>query len=437
MGVGPTLSSTETVCVYGLWHLGCVTAACLASAGRRVVGLDPDQKVVDGLRVGQTPVAEPGLAELIQAGQSVGSLAFTNDAPEALRSASILWVTFDTPVDEADHADVAWVRGQLDAVRAHVQPHTLILISSQVPVGFSDELARDWTEKCPSLTFACSPENLRLGRAIEAFTRPDRVIVGCAPDTVRERIQSLFAPFCDRIEWMSLESAEMTKHAINAFLAASVVFANELARICEQVGADARDVERGLKSEARIGPQAYVAPGAPLAGGTLARDVAFLRRLSVEHHLDTPLFDAIPRSNRVHRKWAQARLAELLEGLTNPRVALLGLTYKPGTDTLRRSSSIELADWLVSSGVEVVAFDPAIAELPAAYAHISLRSQTDAALEGADAIVLATPWPEFASLSADTIVARARRAAVVDQGGFVAHLSADQRVNYVRLGLPR
>ena len=437
MAARRALNADETVCVFGLWHLGCVTAACLASAGRRVVGLDPDRDRVSALRAGRPPIAEPGLPELIQAGQTSGLLSFADDPGAAIEGATIVWVTFDTPVDDQDRADTDWVRQHLESVRPHVRPGTLLIVSSQVPVGFTRRLEGDWQAFQPNLSFACSPENLRLGHAIDAFLKPERVVVGTGEGVKRERLESLFAPFCQRLEWMSLESAEMSKHALNGFLALSVVYANELARLCEKVGADAKEVERGLRSEPRIGPRAYLAPGPPLAGGTLARDVAFLESLSLQNGLDAPLFEAIPRSNQVHQAWMQQRLIELIDGTSSPRVTLLGLTYKPGTDTLRRSSSIELADWLLAHGAEVVAFDPAVTGLPAPLNRIRLATSVDDALDGADAAILATPWAEFADLTADRIVSAMRNPRIIDQAGFLDHLGNDPRLTYIRVGRPR
>jgi UDPglucose 6-dehydrogenase len=429
--------SDETVCMYGLWHLGTVTAACLASAGVPVIGLDPDPLVVAALNRGQPSIAEPGLAELVQTGIAGGRLSFVAEPALALQDARLLWITFDTPVDDNDHADAAWVRMQLEAVRPFVRDDALVLVSSQVPVGFTRELERDWQAQTPGLTFACSPENLRLGQAIDVFRNPGRVVVGLGQGTQQHLPRRIFAPFCDRIEWMTLESAEMTKHALNSFLALSVVYTNELARICERVGAEAKEVERGLRSDPRIGERAYVSPGAPLAGGTLARDVEFLHALSEAHGLTSPLVEGIGASNRQHHAWTRERLAEHLPNLSSSRVALLGLTYKPGTDTLRRSTGLELGTWLVERGAEVRAFDPAVRALPAQLKGITLAADLDDVLEDADAVVVITPWPEFKALSVERILTAMRSPLVVDQAGFLTHLADDPRLRYVRVGRPQ
>jgi UDPglucose 6-dehydrogenase len=428
---------TESVCVFGLWHLGTVTAACLAAAGFRVVGLDRDAARVAALRDGQPPVAEPGLAELVAAGLDDGALRFTDDAHRAIEESGILWVTFDTPVDDEDRADVDWVRAQLAEVRPHLRPGTLVLVSSQVPVGFTAALQRAWRSGDSSLQFAVSPENLRLGRAIEAFRDPARVLVGLGQHADRSRIVRLFAPFTDRIEWMSLESAEMAKHALNAFLAISAAYANEVGRLCERVGADARDVERALKSEPRIGPRAYLAPGPPIAGGTLLRDVTFLGQLAGEVGVGVPLVDAVPATNRLHLGWTRERIEELVAEVEEPIVALLGLTYKPGTDTLRRSAAVDLARWLLEEGVRARAFDPVVASLPPELEAVELTSEVDAALAGADVAVVATPWPIFRELTADRVRRLMRRPQVVDQAGFLGALADAPGISYLRVGRPR
>jgi len=210
------------VTVYGLWHLGCVTAACLAEAGHAVIGLDLDAVVVEELHRGRPPLEEPGLAELVAAGLQSGRLSFTIHPQDALMEAQVLWVAFDTPVDEQDQADVGFIRSRLDAVADAVRPGTLVLISSQVPVGFTGALAQHWQAR--GIRCAYSPENLRLGQALESFRRPERVVAGIRDEADRAVLTELFRPLGPRIEWMTVESAEMTKHALNAFLAASVTF---------------------------------------------------------------------------------------------------------------------------------------------------------------------------------------------------------------------
>ena len=382
------------VCVLGLWHLGSVTAACLASGGHSVIGLDESDDVVEGLGQGKAPLFEPGLNELIQQGINAGQLRFTSSAAEALRDAEVLWVAFDTPVSEDDRADVGYVTSRVEKLLPLLAPSALVIVSSQLPVGSVKGL--EARAGRTDISFASLPENLRLGKAIEVFTKPDRVIAGVRSESDRQKVSALLAPFTDRLEWMSVESAEMTKHAINAFLATSVVFINEIATICEETGADAKEVERGLKSESRIGPKAYLSPGAAFAGGTLARDIAFLTELSDKYRRPSPLVASVKTSNDLHKGWARHKLQSLLGNLQGKTIGVWGLTYKAGTDTLRRSSSVELCTWLHRAGARVVAHDPALKSLPTELQPvIELRGSPSEAATGVDALVVATEWPIY------------------------------------------
>lgn len=407
------------IATYGMWHLGCVTAACLAEADHAVIGLDPDDGLVEKLKQGQPPLHEPGLAELIRTGLDAGNLHFTTSPAEALADADVLWVTFDTPVNDQDVADVAYVRQKLDSIADSLPPGLLVLISSQVPVGFTRSLEEAWTGR--GLRFAVSPENLRLGKALDVFRNSERVIVGFRDDSARELLAHIFNRFTSRIEWMSIESAEMTKHAINAFLATSVAFINEIGRLCEVTGADAREVERGLKSEARIGPKAYLSPGAAFAGGTLARDLRFLAQHGKKHRVATPFFKGVVESNDVHKGWVREHIYHLLAENERPVVAMLGLTYKPGTSTLRRSTAIDLCHWLNERGVIVQAHDPAIAELPEELRSVmKLTSSPTEALNGADLAIVATEWPEFRLLRAEDVLKAMNQPCIIDPSYFLA-----------------
>jgi UDPglucose 6-dehydrogenase len=307
-----------------------------------------------------------------------------------------------------------------------------------MPVGSTKELEAAFAAVANGrrVGFGYSPENLRLGKAIGVFMQPDRVVVGVRAESDRARVAELLRPFTDRIEWMSVESAEMTKHALNAFLATSVTFINEIAAICEQVGADATEVERGLKSEARIGPKAYLSPGGAFAGGTLARDIMFLSQLGQAHDVATHLLSSVKRSNDAHRRWAQRRLEQLLDGVAGKTVAVWGLTYKPGTDTLRRSSSVELCEWLVDRGARVRAHDPAVKTLPPDLAaRITLVDSALAAVDGASALVVSTPWPDYRKVAPADVAARMTNRLTLDANRFLgATLGADPSMRYVSVG---
>jgi UDPglucose 6-dehydrogenase len=349
-----------------------------------------------------------------------------------------VWIAFDTPVDQNDVADVDFVLARCTALFPHLTPGSIMLLSSQLPVGSTHELARRYAAMNTGrgVQFAYSPENLRLGKAIEVFTKPDRVVVGCDSEDARAQLAKIWEPFQANIAWMSVKSAEMTKHALNAFLATSVVFINEIAVLCEQVGANAMEVEQGLKSDVRIGPRAYLHPGSAFAGGTLARDVAFLRGIAARDGITVPLLEGVKTSNDEHRKWLQRKVASIAPDLRHRRIAMLGLTYKPGTDTLRRSSAVEAALWLSGEGAEVRAYDPAVRTLPPELASsISLMPSAAAALDTADVAVVATEWPQFRELTPADILARMRSPVVVDAGRYLdAVLGQDERIAYYSIG---
>lgn len=427
------------VCVQGLWHLGTVTAACLASLGNRVTGLDFDGGTVNRLIQGIPPLLEPGLEELIKQGLASGRLGFSSQPHEAARDAEVLWIAYDTPVDDDDNADIDYVVAQIEKTLPHLPAGATVLISSQMPVGSVKRLEAITNARFPKkkIGFACSPENLRLGKALEIFLKPDRIVVGARSARDQERLGRLLNPITDRIEWMSVESAEMTKHAINAFLATSVTFANEIACLCELAGADAKEVERGLKTESRIGPGAYLSPGAAFAGGTLARDIAFLNGIGAEKRLATPLLSSVKPSNEAHKRWPMRKLQALFPNLSKARIAVWGLTYKPGTDTLRRSTAIELCNWLVERGARVCVHDPVITALPGELALKLTRAHDPlAALAGVQALVISTPWPDYKGIAADAIVKAAPGIAVLDAGRFLAGLATDSRLRYIAVGTP-
>ena len=410
------------VCVFGLWHLGTVTAACLAKAGFHVIGLDFDSNTIQHLKTGHAPVYEPGLDALLAQGLAAGRLDFTTEPAVALDNAEVLWVTFDTPVNDADEADVEFVRNQIVAVLDFVRPGAKVILSSQTPVGFTRAL-EDWHARqypATPVKFAYSPENLRLGHAIQAFAQPDRIVIGVRAAADQADFEPVFAKISGRLEWMRTESAEMTKHGINAFLAASVAFANELATLCEAVGADAQEVARGLKSDRRIGPKAYLSPGAAYAGGTLARDIRFLIESGQRHQQAAHLFNAVQQSNEAHKAWAQNTCAAQIKDLRGKCLALLGLTYKPGTDTLRRSAAIELAQWLAAQGAQVCAFDPQIKTLPEHLTpFIALKPTVSEALAQADGVVIATGWPLLRELE-EQIIEQMSRKIIIDANGLLA-----------------
>jgi UDPglucose 6-dehydrogenase len=402
------------ICVLGLWHLGSVTAACCAKHFN-VVGLDYDTANVQRLNSGQAPLLEPGLNELIAAGLAAGRLSFTTDSKAACAKADVLWLTYDTPVNENDESDVAFVLGNLRRALPALPAGALVLISAQLPVGTCAALEQEF----PQFHFACSPENLRLGKAIDAFEKAERAIVGIRNDTKKALLEEVFKPFAAQVIFMRTESAEIVKHALNSFLALSITFINEVARLCEHTGADAKEVSTGLKSEARIGPKAYLGPGGPFAGGTLARDVVTLSKLAAQHGEKISVIPAIKQSNDLHRGWVFRRLQSRLGNLQGRKIAVLGLTYTTNTDTLRRSAAVELCGQLLAAGAVVSAFDPAVKSLPDDLKPVALATDVSAAMDGVDAAAICTEWPQFRQADWAKIVPRMRQAVFMDANRFL------------------
>ena len=427
------------VCVQGLWHLGSITAGCLASVGHEVVGLDLDEDIIRGLRAGEPPIFEPGLAAMIRTGLDSGRLRFAASLDELPSDIELLWVAYDTPVNEDDVADVDFVVAQVRVALPLLSTHSTVVVSSQMPVGSIRHLESIANRLCPDkrLSFAYSPENLRLGKALDVFLKPDRIVVGVRAERDKERIGLLLAPITDRIEWMSVESAEMTKHAINAFLATSVVFANEIAAICEMVGADAKEVERGLKSEQRIGPRSYLSPGGAFAGGTLARDIEFLKGVSQAHQLSIPLLESVKTSNDLHKSWMRNKLKFLLPSLDGVVVVVLGLTYKPGTNTLRRSLAVEMCNWLMDQGATLRVHDPVVKDFPPSW-HGRVRGFDDAvaALEGARVLLVGTEWPEFKEIPQGRVAVVTPGLIVLDPNRFLSSWASEPALRYFAVGTP-
>jgi UDPglucose 6-dehydrogenase len=282
------------------------------------------------------------------------------------------------------------------------------------------------------------PENLRLGKAISIFLAPDRIVLGVRTEVDTEQLTQLLGDFSKNLVCVHTESAEMIKHAINTFLALSIAFMNEVSRVCELVGADAKEVETGLKSDTRIGARAYLAPGGPFAGGTLARDVIALTDLAAAGRDPLCLVPSIKASNDQHKLWSIQKLREELGQLSGKRIAILGLPYKPGTDTLRRSLAIEICRQLVATGAELIAYDPVVHALPEDLKMVKVLSDVAAAVDRADAVLICTEWPQIREARWQEILDQLHRPVVVDANGFIEGQIADfSNIIYRRVGKPK
>lgn len=429
------------VCVYGLWHLGSVTAACLASRGIKTIGLTEDAQAASKLSAARAPLFEPSLDAMLAQGLQDGHLSFTSDVAAALAATDLLWVTFDTPVDDADIADVHYVLDRIRRTFPHLRDGAVVLISSQVPVGSTALLERDFARVADGrkVSFAYSPENLRLGDAIRVFTQSERIVIGIRERGARRVIEPILRPFCDTLLWLRVESAEMVKHALNAYLATCVTFTNEVASLCEGVGADMSEVEGALRLDPRIGEKAYVRAGAAFGGGTLARDVQFLKVIAKDIGAQVPVLAAVLESNDYHKGWVVRHLRDRLGTLKSKKIGVLGLAYKAGTDTVRRSVAIEVIRELIEEGADITVYDPKVISLPdSLHSLVNIAPSVDAVFVGSEAVVLATAWPEFRELDFGKLMQTMKRALLVDQNAFLSNQVSDiAGINYIIAGKAR
>lgn len=406
------------VVVLGLWHLGSVTSAC-CSKYHNVIGFDFNQKVIDDLSKSIPPLFEPGLEQKISDSLNNKTLSFTSDLSN-INKPDVLWVTYDTPVNDNDISDVDSVLLNLDKVMNYIPVTCMIIISSQLPVGTCSKLET----KYPSHSFVVIPENLRLGKAIESFEYPERIIIGLRSNDLKIKLYKLLEYFSCNLIFMKPESAEMVKHSINSFLALSITFINEIACICESVGADADEVSIGLKSEPRIGKKAYLKPGGPFAGGTLARDVVSLMNIKNEESI--PLISSIKISNDNHKKWIINKIHSLFNNLENKKITILGLSYTENTDTLRRSNAIELYDYFVKCKSDVYVYDPFIKLLPEEYNRIKMVDE----LSVSDIVIVYTERSVFKEINWDIY-----NCTVIDINGFLkTKLKSLTNINYFSVG---
>lgn len=433
--------SGERICVIGAWHLGCVTSACLADLGYRVTAVDPDAARVERLNDGAAPLFEPGLDELIAANIAAGRLSFTTDPAEGLRGVTATFIAHDTPVDEKDDVDLFPLFDAAAGLARHLEDGATVIVSSQVPVGTCEQLAARVSKLNPTLAFdiAYLPENLRLGQALERFRRPDMLVIGADEATIADRVDKLLAAIeAPRVK-VGLRTAEMIKHAINFYLATCISFINEVANICDVVGADALGAAQALRLDSRISASAPLHPGLGFAGGTLARDLKALLTLADRHTCPAPLVRAVLAVNEGQSHTVLRKLKTVYPSLQGRRVGVLGLTYKPGTSTLRRSAALEFIRALTADGASVRAYDPkADPKEVRLQGDVTPCDDAYAAAEGGDALLLATAWPEFRELDFHRIRQAMHRPLLLDPHNMLdADAMARQGFRYFGTGRGR
>lgn len=408
---------SERVCVIGIWHLGAVYSACLADLGCQVIGVDGDAKRVAELNKGVPPLFEPGLLELLTSNIKAKRLNYTTELSHAVKGARYILITFDTPVNDQDEIDLSEIYDAANTLAGCLENNTIIIVNSQVPVGTCEQIKSLIKKRKPALEFdiAYSPENLRLGQAIDCFKKPERIVIGADNSATLDKVETLFSVVKAPVLKMDLRSAEMTKHALNSFLATSISFGNEIANLCDEVGADALKVATALRTEGRIGGKIPILPGLGFAGGTLARDLKVLKKIGTERGYETLLINSVLTVNQRQNGVVVRKLERIYGSVKGLSISILGLTYKPGTSTLRRSAALEIIKQLVDRGAKVRTYDPK-ADLSEVREHVEFEFCDDvyAVAKGSDALVLITEWPEFKDLDYDRLKLAMKKPVFID-----------------------
>lgn len=406
-----------SVGVVGAGYVGLTTAACLSHLGYRVVCADVDEPRVAQLRAGVIPIVEAGLAELVHAGLDDGTLRFEIGAEAAAKDADVVFLCVPTPQSPDGGADLRYIEAAASQIAAVLRPGALVVNKSTVPVGSAQMveavLQRD------DVSVVSNPEFLREGTAVADFLHPDRVVIGASDPAAGERLAALYAPLEATVLITDPPSAETIKYAANGFLAMKISFVNAIAAMCEAVGANVDDVVRGVGSDSRIGGQ-FLRPGPGWGGSCFPKDSRALVKIAADHGYDFTMMKGVIDVNReqIRRMVSKVRRAAGTGpgmALSGVRVALLGLTFKAGTDDLRESPAIAIAQSLISARAEVVAYDPTVAVDVAKpeLNGVGLAATAMDAVSGAQVIVVATEWPEFAELDLSALAAAATEGAVV------------------------
>ncbi len=405
--------SREPIGVIGVGWVGLVTAACFADLGHPVVARDIVSEKVEALSRGETTIHEPGLDELLA--RNAERLTFTTDMGQLLDSARLLFVCVDTPPTRSGDADLSRVRSVVEELGAD-SDHVLIM-KSTVPAGTGGTICRD----LPGLAYVSCPEFLKEGSAVGDFMHPDRVVIGAdaADERAGDAVASLYEPLGGEIVRTDVASAEMIKLASNAFLATKISFVNEIANVCEEVGADVGEVARGMGLDQRIG-SSFLRAGIGYGGSCFPKDVSALKMLAGNTGYHFQLLNAVIEVNELQKRRVVQKLLGRLGSLAGRRVALLGLAFKPDTDDMREASSLVLAARLQGEGAEVVAFDPVATDAARDLLDgVELRDSAMEALDGADAAVLVTEWPQFAELDWAEAASRMTRPLMIDGRNFL------------------
>lgn len=408
------------IAVIGSGYVGLVVGTCFADTGNRVSCVDVDEAKIDLLQKGGVPIYEPGLEELIARNVNEGRLAFSTDVAKAIAEAKVCFIAVGTPPDEDGSADLKYVLAVAESIGKNMQGYTVVVTKSTVPVG-TNRKVRETIAKHTDQEFdvVSNPEFLKEGAAIDDFTKPDRVVIGTNSDRAAGVMQELYGPYVRTgkpILVMDPESAEMTKYAANAMLATRISFMNEIARICEAVGADVNHVRKGIGTDARIGFP-FLFAGVGYGGSCFPKDVQALVRTAQEHGYSPHIVPAVEEVNAEQKKLLFEKAFKHFDGdLEGKHFAVWGLAFKPKTDDMREAPSRVLIGQLLEAGATVTAFDPEAMNEAQRVLGDSIRYSKTAldALEGADGLFIVTEWSEFRHVDLDEVTPRLRTAVVFD-----------------------
>ncbi|MDE2434672.1 MAG: UDP-glucose/GDP-mannose dehydrogenase family protein [Sphingomonadales bacterium] len=411
------------IAMVGSGYVGLVSGACFADFGHDVVCIDKDPAKIESLQKGVMPIYEPGLAELVSSNVKAGRLTFTTDLSEGIDGAAAIFIAVGTPSRRGDgHADLSFVYAVAQEVGENLKTPAVIVTKSTVPVGTGDEVERILREANPGVQFAVAsnPEFLREGAAIGDFKRPDRIVIGTEDEWARHVMTEVYRPlFLNKapLLFTSRRSSELIKYAANAFLAVKITFINEMADLCEKVGADVQDISRGIGMDGRIGAK-FLHAGPGYGGSCFPKDTLALLKTAEDYEAPTRIVEAVVKVNDARKRAMGRKVIEALGGADDARgkkVALLGLTFKPNTDDMRDAPSIAIAQALVDVGVVVAAYDPEGMELAQPLMpDVAMQTNAYAAIEDADAVVIVTEWDAFRALDLDRVKRIARVPVLVD-----------------------
>ena len=407
------------ITVVGTGYVGLVVGACLAETGNDVICADLDEKKIEGLKKNVLPIYEPGLEGLVERNQNDGRLKFTTDVAAAIGSAQVVFIAVGTPPDEDGSADLRHVLAVASQIGRHMKRELVVVTKSTVPVGTAAKVAAEVGKHAAYPFHMCSnPEFLKEGAAVEDFMKPDRVVLGVDSDHARSVMAELYAPFVRTgkpVIFMDIPSAEMTKYAANAMLATRISFMNEIANLCERVGANVDHVRKGIGTDGRIGP-AFLFPGPGYGGSCFPKDVKALVRTAGEHDAPLGVLEAVEAANDRQKHRLFEKLSAALGDLDGTHIALWGLAFKPQTDDMREAPSLVLIESLLEAGATVTAHDPAaIHETQRRIGDRIRYAETNYdALEGADALVVVTDWNEYRHPDFERIRKALKRPVVID-----------------------